>query len=129
MVLGSFLIVVAALKTPTRNGYNAQGVNLTFRVPLQARFFKRKEWIVLPDAPHECHLCAPVAFCTLLLQFISPAAAAASAVSGPVGARNVAGRVNPQGGARPREGGGSRGGDGTATGEGEEPREAKRARR
>jgi len=26
---GSFLIAAAALKTPTRNGYNAQGVNLT----------------------------------------------------------------------------------------------------
>ena len=32
MVWGSFLIAIAAaaLKTPTRNGYNAQGVNLTF---------------------------------------------------------------------------------------------------
>jgi len=30
MVWGSFLIAAAALKTPTRNGYNAQGVNLTF---------------------------------------------------------------------------------------------------
>jgi len=29
-VWGSFLIAAAALKTPTRNGYNAQGVNLTF---------------------------------------------------------------------------------------------------
>jgi len=28
---GSFLIAAAALKTPTRNGYNAQGVNLNFR--------------------------------------------------------------------------------------------------
>jgi len=27
---GSFLIAAAALKTPTRNGYNAQGVNLIF---------------------------------------------------------------------------------------------------
>jgi len=27
---GSFLIAAAALKTPTRNGYNAQGVNLNF---------------------------------------------------------------------------------------------------
>jgi len=26
----SFLIAAAALKTPTRNGYNAQGVNLNF---------------------------------------------------------------------------------------------------
>jgi len=34
MVWGSFLIAAAALKTPTRNGYNAQGVNLTF--PLSA---------------------------------------------------------------------------------------------
>jgi len=32
MVWGRFLIAIAAaaLKTPTRNGYNAQGVNLTF---------------------------------------------------------------------------------------------------
>jgi len=29
-VWGSFLIAAEALKTPTRNGYNAQGVNLTF---------------------------------------------------------------------------------------------------
>jgi len=29
MVWGSFLVAAAALKTPTRNGYNAQGVNLT----------------------------------------------------------------------------------------------------
>ena len=28
--MGSFLIAAAALKTPTRNGYNAQGVNLKF---------------------------------------------------------------------------------------------------
>jgi len=27
MAWGSFLIAAAALKTPTRNGYNAQGVN------------------------------------------------------------------------------------------------------
>jgi len=33
MVWWSFLIAIAAaaLKTPTRNGHNAQGVNLTFR--------------------------------------------------------------------------------------------------
>jgi len=30
MVWGSFLIAAAGLKTPTRNGCNAQGVNLTF---------------------------------------------------------------------------------------------------
>jgi len=30
MVWGSFLIAAAAFKTPMRNGYNAQGVNLTF---------------------------------------------------------------------------------------------------
>jgi len=30
MVWGSFLIAAAALKTPARNGYNVQGVNLTF---------------------------------------------------------------------------------------------------
>jgi len=29
---GSFLIAAAALKTPTRNGYNAQGVNLNVHV-------------------------------------------------------------------------------------------------
>jgi len=28
MVLGSILIAIAALKTPTRYGYNAQGANL-----------------------------------------------------------------------------------------------------
>jgi len=33
MVWGSFLIAAAALKTPTRNGYNAQGVNLTLHIP------------------------------------------------------------------------------------------------
>jgi len=31
MMWGSFLIAAAALKTPTRNGYNAQGVNLNLR--------------------------------------------------------------------------------------------------
>jgi len=30
---GSFLIAAAALKTPTRNGYNAQGVNLKSDTP------------------------------------------------------------------------------------------------
>jgi len=30
---GSFLIAAAALKTLTRNGYNAQGANLNFRAP------------------------------------------------------------------------------------------------
>jgi len=30
MEWGSFLFAAAALKTPTRNGYNALGVNLTF---------------------------------------------------------------------------------------------------
>jgi len=28
----SFLIAAAALKTPTRNGYNAKGVNLSFQL-------------------------------------------------------------------------------------------------
>ena len=32
---GSFLIAAAALKTPTRNGHNAQGVNLKFEGALQ----------------------------------------------------------------------------------------------
>jgi len=32
MVWGSFLIAVAALKTPTRNGYNAQGVRVRVRI-------------------------------------------------------------------------------------------------
>jgi len=31
MVWGSFLIAAAALKTPTRNGYTAQGGNLTIK--------------------------------------------------------------------------------------------------
>jgi len=34
MVWGSFLIAAAALKTPTRNGYKAQGAKLTFRLSL-----------------------------------------------------------------------------------------------
>jgi len=34
---GSFRIAAAALKTPTRNGYNAQGVNLNFNVGLVPR--------------------------------------------------------------------------------------------
>jgi len=34
MVWGSFLIAAAALKTTTRNGDNAQVVNLTFRLGL-----------------------------------------------------------------------------------------------
>jgi len=33
MVWGSFLISIAALQPPTRNGYNAQGVNLGLKVP------------------------------------------------------------------------------------------------
>jgi len=32
MVWGSFLVAAAALKTPTRNGSNAQGVNLTLYI-------------------------------------------------------------------------------------------------
>jgi len=32
MVWWSFLIAAAALKTPTRNGYNAQGIYLKFRL-------------------------------------------------------------------------------------------------
>jgi len=32
LIWGSFLLAAASLKTPTRNGYNAQGVNFTFRV-------------------------------------------------------------------------------------------------
>jgi len=36
MVWGSFIIAAAALKTPTRNGDNAQGVNLTFRLNIQS---------------------------------------------------------------------------------------------
>jgi len=41
--MGSLLIAAAALKTPTRNGYNAQGVNLKFSMhsPL-------KEYIEFP---------------------------------------------------------------------------------
>jgi len=39
MVWGSFLIAAVALKTPTRNGYNAQGVNPTFGFVLTSRKF------------------------------------------------------------------------------------------
>jgi len=35
---GSFLIAAAALKTPTRNGYNAQGVNLNFYTAVEPDF-------------------------------------------------------------------------------------------
>ena len=35
MVWGSFLIAAAVLKTPTRTGYNAQGVNFTFLTPME----------------------------------------------------------------------------------------------
>jgi len=35
-VWGRFLIAAAALKTPTRNSYNAQGVNLNLNDPLYA---------------------------------------------------------------------------------------------
>jgi len=37
MVRGSFLIAAAALKTPTRNGYNAQGVSLARAAPKSAQ--------------------------------------------------------------------------------------------
>jgi len=37
MVWGSLLIAAAALKTPTKNGYNAQGVNLTFLLCLRSK--------------------------------------------------------------------------------------------
>jgi len=48
MVWGRFLIAIAAaaLKTPTRNGYNAQGVNLNFNV-------KGGKPRVNPSARHE----------------------------------------------------------------------------
>jgi len=39
---GGCLIAAAALKTPTRNGYNAQGVNLTFCVSVVKE--KKKEY-------------------------------------------------------------------------------------
>jgi len=39
---GSFLIAAAALKTPTRNGYNAQGVNLNSRASHRGRVYPRR---------------------------------------------------------------------------------------
>jgi len=46
----SFLIAAAAFKTPTRNGYNAQGVNLKYyRVP-QANYVM----CILMAAPQIC---------------------------------------------------------------------------
>jgi len=49
----SFLIAAAGLKTPTRNGYNAQGVNLNFRFAL-------------------CVLCAyPISHVKLLSRYVS----------------------------------------------------------
>jgi len=41
---GSFLIAVAALKTSTRNGYNAQGVNLN--IMLMINFVHGSWWVV-----------------------------------------------------------------------------------
>jgi len=40
---GSFLIAAAALKTPTRNGYTAQGVNLTIGVFPSLRMPTRRD--------------------------------------------------------------------------------------
>jgi len=43
--MGELLIAAAALKTPTRNGYNAQGVNLTFRVAARVLENAREKWV------------------------------------------------------------------------------------
>jgi len=41
----------------------------------QANFFRRRQWELLLDAPHECHVHAPKTFCQLLLRFVlGPAA-------------------------------------------------------
>jgi pimeloyl-ACP methyl ester carboxylesterase len=45
----------------------------------QAAFFKRVQWALLPDAPHECHVHAPAAFCRLLLGFVVGGGAAGQA--------------------------------------------------
>jgi len=39
----SFLIAAAAHKTPTRNGYNAQGVNLKFSEAVEAKLERREK--------------------------------------------------------------------------------------
>jgi len=61
MVWGSFLnaIAAAALKTPTRNGYNAQGVNLIFllfRRFICELFSYRKGWRLLLNPSLPCCL-------------------------------------------------------------------------
>jgi len=45
---GSFLIAAAALKTPTRNGYNAQGVNLNLH--MRAYIYNRSQFISIYGA-------------------------------------------------------------------------------
>jgi len=49
---GSFLIAAAALKTPTRNGYTAQGVNLNSRASVLETLLTAQTRLVLPTAMH-----------------------------------------------------------------------------
>jgi len=53
MVWGSFLITIAAAarKTPTRNGYNAQGVNLNFRDRRTENLVYPRSTVRIPQPP------------------------------------------------------------------------------
>jgi len=48
----SFLIAAAVLKTPTRNGYNAKGVNLNSRASVLETLLTAQTRLVLPTAIH-----------------------------------------------------------------------------
>jgi len=48
----SFLIAAAVLKTPTRNGYNAQGFNLNSRASVLETLLTAQTRLVLPTAIH-----------------------------------------------------------------------------
>jgi len=64
MVWGSFLIAAAALKTPTRNGYNVQGVNLTFPTSSLPGRTTRTPLFTLPlFTPSSRHLRALLSVC------------------------------------------------------------------
>ena len=53
--MGEFFFAAAALKTPTRNGHNAQGVNLTFHFSAHlAQLYMSNTYSRIPEEePHE----------------------------------------------------------------------------
>jgi len=62
--MGEFSYTAAALKTPTRNGYNAQGVNLNLHPPKQmnATTYGNKSTRVIHPAPGLTRLFLPVRY-------------------------------------------------------------------